>query len=102
MRALRITANPRRLLALSLLAFAAWFILLAAVLFVEHGRVGRAVFSSRASTVVYLGAQGLLTVVAIGLGVLTLIYGTIGGRLLVILPLAIWVIYGLMFIAGPG
>jgi hypothetical protein len=102
MRTPRIASNPRRLLAATLLAFAAWFILLLSVMFIDHRHMGHALFSSRVATGLYLGVQGLLTLAAIGMGLLTLVFGSWLGRLIVILPMFFLVIYALMFIAGPG
>lgn len=99
---MRIATNPRRLLIVSLLAFAAWLCPVVALLVLEGVHVGQALFSSRSATWVYLVIHGLLTIVAILLMGRILVRGPTSHRLIVVIPFLFLLIYAGMLVGGPG
>ncbi len=99
---LRILVDPKRLLNFALLGFAVWFVPLLTLMVLENLHFGEAFFNSALATYTYLIVHGLLTAVALALGVLTLLRGPTTNRLIVILPVVILLLYGGMLIGGPG
>jgi hypothetical protein len=85
----------------ALLTFVVWAGLLGLALATEHTRFGHWLFEDRTGGVVYLVAQLLLALAALGASAMTFIRGPTRHRLIVIVPTAIVVIYGLVAIAGP-
>jgi len=92
---------PRHL-RLFFFAFGTWLGLLGLALALEHSSVGKFVFTNPAAVSVYLGLQAILTVVALVLGVWTVVRGPNSGRLMVAVPMIVLAVYGAMALAGPG
>lgn len=97
-----LPTGPRSLSTLSLWAFGAWLVPLVLLLSLEHVRPFAALFSSRAATYAYLTVHGLLTLLALVLGILTLVRGPARSRLIVSIPVLILLLYAAMLLAGPG
>ena len=98
----RIPADPKQLLKLSLLAFAAWSVPLLVFVLLQSLHLGAALFGSGVATYSYLILHGLLTVLALVLGVLTLLGGPAKSRLIMIVPVFTLLLYAGMLIDGPN
>jgi hypothetical protein len=97
----RILADAPRLFRWSVGAFAAWIVPLVLLLSIEHLPSAAPIFASGFAAYTYLVVHGLLTLIALGLGVLTLVRGPTKHRLIICVPVLILILYAGIIIGGP-
>lgn len=98
----RLIADAPRLLRWSVWAFAVWIVPLVVLLSVEHLPWAAPIFASGVAAYAYLVVHGSLTLIALALGVLTLVRGPNKHRLIISVPVLILILYAGILIGGPG